>query len=67
MSKEDLAKADAHLWNNLEKQYILSIKRFAIDPSDFVNSYKDISDAHWVTLVKNWDRLTRHFKSVQEI
>jgi len=38
-----------------------------MEPSDFVDNNKDISEAHWVTLVKHWEYLVKYYKSVEEI
>ena len=67
MKKEDLAKADKHLWNELEQEYILTLRRFPLEPNEFARAKGELSEAHWSTVLKNWRFLTQHFQSAQEI
>ena len=66
MSKEDLAKADKHLKANLEDEYILSCKRFPVDPAEFVKDKGAISDVHYITLIKHYDIFEKHYKNIEK-
>ena len=57
MTKEDLAKANKGLWYTLEKEYILTCKRFLMEPKDFVKEEGQVSDEHYCTLIKNYKTL----------
>ena len=66
MTKEDLGKADKNIWHTLESEYILTCKRFLVEPKDFVNTKGEISEVHYVTLIKNYKILQAHYKSIED-
>ena len=65
--KEEIAKYDRNLWKELEEIYCLTLRRFLLEPSLFVQTHEEISTSHFVVLLKNFHQLQKLFDNAQLI
>ena len=64
---EKRGEYDAQLWSQLEQSYILSLRRFNLEPNRFCQNYQDFSDNHWITLVKHYNVLEKHYENALKL
>ena len=64
LSKEELAKADRAIMGKMVNEYIMTCKRFPVDPNEFVKSQDEqYGDKHYLAGVKLYASLERHYET----
>ena len=58
---------DRKLWPELENAYILTLRRFNLEPNLFCQTYADFSDNHWATLLRHYNILERHYENALKL